>query len=76
MVRHKQGDIAVAWTPYVFYEDDVLHHTGTNVFTLLKQENNDKWVISGVADVAREVAKPSGESEVNPVSTSTFKPED
>jgi hypothetical protein len=59
----KQGEIAMAWTPCVFYEDYVLHHTGTNIFTLLKQEHDGKWVISGVADVAREVATLSMESK-------------
>jgi hypothetical protein len=58
-IWHVQDDIAMAWTPYVFYEDKVLHHTGTNIFTLLKQEHTGKWVISGVADVAREVVAPS-----------------
>jgi hypothetical protein len=61
----------MAWTPYVFYEDNVLHHTGTNIFTLLKQEHNGKWVISGVADVAREVKRPSTESEDRSVATAT-----
>lgn len=59
----------MAWTPYVFYEDDVLHHTGTNIFTLLKQEHSGKWVISGVADVAREVAATSTKSDKKPPTT-------
>ena len=48
-------DIAMAWTPYVFYSDEKLHHSGTNIFTLLKQGHDGKWVISGISDVAREV---------------------
>ena len=39
-------DIAMAWIPYVFYSDEKLRHTGTNIFTLLKQEHDGKWMIS------------------------------
>ncbi|KAK7050612.1 putative lumazine-binding protein [Favolaschia claudopus] len=42
------GEIAMAWTPYEFYFDDVLHHVGTNIWSFLKREG--KWMISGVAD--------------------------
>ncbi|KAJ7348559.1 hypothetical protein DFH08DRAFT_1000495 [Mycena albidolilacea] len=38
-------EIAMAWTPYEFYFDGVVHHVGTGISSLLKQ--NWKWVISG-----------------------------
>ncbi|KAJ7227600.1 hypothetical protein B0H12DRAFT_1240514 [Mycena haematopus] len=44
-------EIAMAWTPYEFYFDDVLHHVGTNIWSLLKKDG--KWVISGLADNSR-----------------------
>jgi hypothetical protein len=42
------GDLAVAWTPYRVEYDGVVHHTGTNVFSLAKVEGS--WMISGVSD--------------------------
>ena len=47
------GELGVAWTPYVFYIDGRVNHTGTNIFSMWKTEG--KWVITGVADIAREV---------------------
>jgi hypothetical protein len=44
-------DIAMAWTPYEFYLDRVLHHVGTDIWSLLKKDG--KWVISGLADNSR-----------------------
>jgi Putative lumazine-binding len=41
-------DIALAWTPYKFFNNDVLHHFGTNIFTLLRRDG--RWLISGLAD--------------------------
>ena len=62
---HVDGDLGVAWTPYVFYEDGKLHHTGTNIFNVWK--TNEGWKITGVADIAREVDEknfdPFGEAE-------------
>ena len=49
------GEIGMAWTPYVFYEGIRLNHTGTNIFTLWKKEG--KWLITGVSDIAREEPK-------------------
>lgn len=49
------GEIAMAWTPYVVYRNDKLQHTGTNILTFWKRDG--KWIISGVADVARMVGK-------------------
>jgi hypothetical protein len=46
------GDLAVAWTPYVFRYGGVVHHEGTNIFHLLKNEDGE-WKISGVADTYR-----------------------
>ncbi|KAJ7225119.1 hypothetical protein B0H12DRAFT_277833 [Mycena haematopus] len=45
------SDIAMAWTPYEFYFDGVLHHVGTDIWSLLKKDG--KWVISGLADNSR-----------------------
>ncbi|KAJ7844868.1 hypothetical protein B0H14DRAFT_2775648 [Mycena olivaceomarginata] len=44
-------DIAMAWTPYEFYMDGVLHHVGTNIWSFWKKDG--KWVISGLADNSR-----------------------
>ena len=49
------GELAMAWTPYAFYEGTRLNHTGTNIFTLWKKES--KWLITGVSDIAREEPK-------------------
>ena len=51
---HVDGELGVAWTPYVFHEDGKLHHTGTNIFSMWKMKERG-WVITGVADIAREV---------------------
>ena len=51
---HVDGELGVAWTPYVFYEDGKLNHTGTNIFSMWKTKETG-WVITGVADIAREV---------------------
>ena len=51
---HVDGELGVAWTPYVFYEDEKLNHTGTNIFSMWKTKETG-WVIRGVADIAREV---------------------
>ena len=51
---HVDGELGVAWTPDVFYEDGKLNHTGTNIFSMWKTKETG-WVITGVADIAREV---------------------
>lgn len=51
---HVDGELGVEWTPYAFYEDRKLNHTGTNIFTMWKTKKTG-WVITGVADIAREV---------------------
>ena len=51
---HVDGELGVAWTPYVFYEDGKLNHTGTNIFSMWKMKGKG-WVITGIADIAREV---------------------
>ena len=51
---HVDGELGVAWTPYVFYEDGRLNHTGTNIFNMWKMKDRG-WVITGIADIAREV---------------------
>ncbi|KAF7357287.1 putative lumazine-binding protein [Mycena sanguinolenta] len=53
-------DIAMAWTPYEFYFDGVLHHVGTDIWSFLKTDG--KWMISGLADNSRAPDEPgSGE---------------
>lgn len=42
------------WTPYVFYQDGRLKHTGTNIFNMWKTKEKG-WMITGIADIAREV---------------------
>ena len=49
------GELAMAWTPYVFFKGERLNHNGTNVLTLWQREG--RWDISGIADVAREVVR-------------------
>lgn len=51
---HVDGELGVAWTPYVFYEDGKLNHTGTNIFNMWKSKDRG-WLITGIADIAREV---------------------
>ncbi|KAK4695369.1 hypothetical protein P7C71_g2373, partial [Lecanoromycetidae sp. Uapishka_2] len=48
------GELGVAWTPYVFYEDGKLNHTGTNIFNMWKTKEKG-WMITGIADISREV---------------------
>jgi len=51
---HVDGELGVAWTPYIFYEDGRLNHTGTNIFNMWKTKEKG-WMITGVADISREV---------------------
>ncbi|KAJ7641813.1 hypothetical protein FB45DRAFT_901073 [Roridomyces roridus] len=41
-------DLAMAWTPYEFYIDNVLDHEGTDIWSFAKQDG--RWFVSGVAD--------------------------
>jgi hypothetical protein len=45
---HTDGSMAVVTTPYKFYLNEELSHTGTNVFVMFWLE--DKWMISGITD--------------------------
>ena len=45
-----------SWTPYIFLENGKMNHTGTNIFNMWKTENKG-WIITGVADIAREVSE-------------------
>jgi len=51
-IEHVDGDFASVWTPYKFYEDGKLHHTGTNNFCLWKSPDKS-WLITAVQDVGR-----------------------
>lgn len=46
------GTMAHAWTPYEFYINDKLSHTGVNVFTLFKEK--DSWKIIYIIDTRRK----------------------
>lgn len=46
------GEMAVAWTPYQFYLNNVFTHCGVNVFTLMKQR--DGWKIVSIIDTRRK----------------------
>ena len=46
------GDMAIAWTPYEFYINDIFSHCGVNVFTLSKLERT--WQIIGIVDTRRK----------------------
>ncbi|KAJ7193093.1 hypothetical protein GGX14DRAFT_479103 [Mycena pura] len=48
-------NIAMAWTPYEFYIDGKMTHSGTDIWSFAKQDG--RWLVSGVADNAH---KPSG----------------
>ena len=47
-VVHIGNHVAAVWAPYEFFLNGQLHHSGTNVFNLLKLDG--RWVIVGLAD--------------------------
>ena len=49
-------DIAMVWAQYDFLVDGEVHHWGTNILTLLKQDG--QWRVSGVADNGRSGPRP------------------
>lgn len=50
------GNLAHVWTPYEFWYNGVLSHTGANSFTLAKLENG--WKIIHIIDSRVSPAKP------------------
>lgn len=46
------GNLASAWTPYVFYYQGKLHHCGVNSFQLVRQFG--RWQIQYVIDTRRK----------------------
>lgn len=46
------GSMAHVWTPYEFYLNDKLSHTGVNAFTLFKEK--DSWKIIYLIDTRRK----------------------
>lgn len=46
------GDMAIAWTPYEFFINDIFSHCGVNVFTLSKLAGT--WQIMGIVDTRRK----------------------
>ncbi|MBK9734674.1 MAG: hypothetical protein IPO92_06790 [Saprospiraceae bacterium] len=49
---HIDDDLAIGWTPYSFYLNDVFSHCGVNVFTLVKL--NGIWKIMSIVDTRRK----------------------
>ncbi|MES2811817.1 MAG: nuclear transport factor 2 family protein [Bacteroidota bacterium] len=49
------GAMAHAWTPYEFYIDGKLSHSGVNAFTMFKE--NNVWRIIHLVDTRRKSAK-------------------
>ncbi|KAJ7881917.1 hypothetical protein B0H13DRAFT_930894 [Mycena leptocephala] len=45
-------DLAMAWTPYEFLVDNVVTHSGTDIWSFAKQDG--KWFVSSVADNAHK----------------------
>jgi len=45
------GDLATAWTPYVFYFNNQKSHCGVNAFTLVRV--NGQWKIQAIIDTRR-----------------------
>lgn len=50
------GELATAWTPYVFYLQGQKNHCGVNAFTLVKL--NGTWQIQGIIDTRRKDSCP------------------
>ncbi|WP_298140777.1 nuclear transport factor 2 family protein [Flavobacterium sp.] len=50
------GTLAHAWTPYEFYIDGKLSHSGVNAFTLFKENGSEasRWKIIYVIDTRRK----------------------
>ena len=46
------GELATAWTPYVFYLQDKKSHCGVNAFTLVRVSGN--WKIQSIIDTRRK----------------------
>ena len=46
------AELAIAWTPYVFYFNGQKSHCGVNVFTLVKL--NGSWKIQSIIDTRRK----------------------
>lgn len=46
------GAMAHVWTPYEFYVNGALSHTGVNAFTLFKKDNH--WQIIYLIDTRRK----------------------
>ena len=49
-------ELAIAWTPYVFYYNGQKSHCGVNVFTLVKLK--DGWKIQSIIDTRRREGCP------------------
>ncbi len=45
------GDMAIVWTPYHFYLNDIFSHCGVNAFTLIKLHGT--WKILSITDTRR-----------------------
>lgn len=45
-------NMAIAWTPYLFYMNDTFSHCGVNVFSLIK--DGEKWKIFAIMDTRQK----------------------
>jgi len=52
---HIDGNLAIDWSPYEFYVNYKLSHSGVNVFTLYKE--NGQWKIINIVDTRRREIK-------------------
>jgi len=44
------GDLATAWTPYLFVYKEAAHHCGTNAFQLVRDGEDGRWRILHITD--------------------------
>lgn len=49
---HVDGAMAIDWTPYEFYVNGKVSHSGVNVFSLFN--DNGQWKIIGIIDTRRK----------------------
>ena len=50
-------DLAVVWAPFDFLIDGKVDHCGTDLFTLVRQ--NDRWLIAAIADTGTKTCPAS-----------------
>jgi hypothetical protein len=64
-----EADIAMVWAAYDFLLDSVVHHSGTNIVSFLKEDG--RWRVCAIVDSGRTGSRPAGELQPhNPASHS------